>query len=363
MSTSALAAGAPPRVVTGRRRNRLILAVLAIGCGAMLLVNLAFGAVELSAGQVLSILGAQVGADLPWNYSSQQEAVLLEIRLPRAILGILAGGSLAVCGAALQGLFRNPLADPGLIGVSAGAAFAAVVTIVLGGALFAGFMAWARAFALPLAAFTGGLIATVLVYRIASNAGRTIVATMLLGGVAVSAIASAGIGIMVFLADDDQLRTLNFWLLGSLASAGWPTLLPALPLLAAPMVLVPLWARTLNALLLGEAEAAHIGVDVERFKKLLVLLVALGTGAAVALAGIIGFVGLVVPHMIRLSAGPDHRLLLPGAVLLGGTLLPGADLLARLVVIPAEMPIGIITALVGGPFFLWLLIREKGRLG
>jgi iron complex transport system permease protein len=288
------------------------------------------------------------------------EAVLLSIRLPRALLAILVGAALAVAGAAMQGLFRNPLADPGLIGVSTGAALVAALVIVLGSSLPLAFSGLLRDALLPLAAFLGGLGATWLVYRIASREGRTEVATMLLAGIALNAVAGAGIGLLIFASDDQALRDLNFWLLGSLGGVTWDRLLIAAPAMLAP-ALAALWlARPLNALLFGETEALHLGFAVERVKRLVVVLSALAVGASVALTGVIGFVGLVVPHLVRLTLGPDHRVLLPASLMLGATLLLLADLLARTLVLPAELPIGILTSCVGGPFFLWLLLRRRG---
>ncbi|TVR82907.1 MAG: iron ABC transporter [Rhodospirillales bacterium] len=323
--------------------------VLAVGWGAV-----AIGPVEIAV-----ILAHRLGIDLGVAFSARDELILLNIRLPRAVLGALVGATLAVSGAALQGLFRNPLADPGLIGVSTGAALAAALTIVLGGGTGWLLTVIPLNYLLPVAAFAGALVATLLVYRIASRDGRTDVATMLLAGIAINAIAGAAIGLMVFISDDQQLRDLNFWMLGSLGGAGWQTMLPALPLLLLPLLALLLLSGPLNALLLGEQEAVHLGYDVERAKTLIVLLVAAGTGAAVALTGVIGFVGLVVPHLIRLMLGPDHRALLPLSAVLGGVLLLAADMLARTVVLPAELPIGILTSCVGGPFFLWLLMRRR----
>lgn len=353
------------RKATLRRspRRRTVLAALAVLLVLVVLMSLAWGAVEMSLLQALSILGAQLGLDLPWSYNASQEAVLLAIRLPRAIQGAAVGGALALAGATLQGLFRNPLADPQLIGVSGGAALAAVTTIVLGGAILGSTDGIGFQLALPVAAFLGGAIATLVVYRISSLSGRTMVATMLLAGIAIQAIAMAGIGAMIFMADDTQLRTLNYWLLGSLAGGTWDAVLPTLLFVAGPMLVIPLFARSLNAFLLGESEAGHVGIDVERMKRVLVTLVALAAGAAVAASGIIGFVGLVVPHILRLLVGADHRLILPGSILLGGALLIGADLVARTIVVPAELPIGVVTSLIGGPFFIWLIIRTRVRSG
>jgi len=343
-----------------RRRGAVLLALLAVGLAAAFLLAVGQGAVEIAPGQVLAILGAQVGLDLPWAYDSTQEVVLLAIRLPRACLALLAGAALAVCGATMQGLFRNPLADPGLIGVSTGAAVAAASAIVFGGTLAVVVPFVPVAHLIPVAAFGGALAATFVVYRIASRDGRTDIATMLLAGVAINAIAAAGIGLLVFVSDDQELRDLNFWMLGSLSGITWARLLPAmLPILVTVLATI-VFTRHLDALLLGETEALHLGFDVERVKRMLIVLVALAVGATVALSGVIGFVGLVVPHLVRLAIGPEHRTLLPASILLGATLLLVADLLARSLVLPAELPVGILTACVGGPFFLWLLVRRRG---
>ncbi|GAB5467722.1 MAG: iron ABC transporter permease [Rhodospirillales bacterium] len=323
------------------------------------LLALGWGAVTIPPTLIANILAHSLGLAALDPALATEEAVLLSIRLPRVLLAILVGGGLAVCGAALQGLFRNPLADPGLIGVSAGAALAAAATIVFGGLFFAGLPPALRPYLLPLAAFLGGLLVTVIIQRLARSGGRTDVATLLLAGIAVNAIAGAGIGLLFYLADDQQLRAVTLWTLGSLAGRPWSEILPALPLILIALVGLLAMARPLNALLLGEQEAYHLGFAVERLKRRLVLLVALATGAAVAVSGIIGFVGLVVPHLVRLLLGADHRLVLPASALVGASLLLVADLGARHLVLPAELPIGILTSLLGGPFFLWLLLRRR----
>jgi len=340
-----------------RRRRGLFLAGLGVLLALSLFLAVGVGAMAISPGEVAAILGDRLGLALPLAYESAQEAVLLAIRLPRAILGLLAGASLAAAGAALQGLFRNPLADPGLIGVSTGAALAAALAIVVGGAAAPLLPDGTIRFLVPLAAFAGGLAATFIVYRIARRGGRTDVATMLLAGVALNAIAGAGIGLLIFASTDQELRDLNFWLLGSLAGVTWQRLAIAGPLMLLPLMLFSAASRPLNALLMGEREAGHLGYPVDTVKRRLITLAALSVGAAVALTGVIGFVGLVVPHIVRLSVGPDHRVLLPASMLLGASLLLVADLLARTLVVPAELPIGILTSCVGGPFFLWLIMR------
>lgn len=342
------------------RRSRYALAAFAAVLLAAFFLAVGYGAVAIAPLETLAIFLGQLGLDVMGGYEGVQEMVLLAIRLPRAVLALLAGAALAVAGAALQGLFRNPLADPGLIGVSTGSALAAGAAIVLGGALLGLLPVWLSASILPLAAFLGGLVTTLIVYRIASRDGRTEVATMLLAGIALNALAGAGLGLLVFVSDDRQLRDLQFWLLGGLGGVTWSSLLSAAPLILAPTLLLALFSRQLNALLLGETEATHLGFDVERTKRWIIVLAALAVGASVALTGVIGFIGLVVPHLVRLMIGPDHRTLLPASILLGAALLLLADLVARTIVLPAELPVGILTSCIGGPFFLWLLIRRRG---
>jgi len=342
-----------------RTHRRVIVGSFAALWVAAVLAALGVGAVPIPPLEVLAILGRGVGLPLAPGEPAH-ETVLLAIRLPRALLGIAVGAALAVAGAALQGLFRNPLADPGLIGVSTGAALAAATAIVLGAGLVAHVPLLTTRLLVPLAAFGGGLATTLVVYRIASRQGRTDVATLLLAGVAVNAIAGAGIGLLVFLSDDQELRDLNFWMLGSLGGATWKSMLPVLPFIVLPALALPLLARQLDALLLGETEALHLGFPVERCKRWIVGLSALAVGGAVALTGVIGFVGLVVPHLVRLLVGARHRWLMPLSIVLGSALLLIADAFARTVALPAELPIGILTSCVGGPFFLWLLLRRRG---
>lgn len=328
---------------------------------AIILLAVGIGAVEIHPAQVIAILLEELGINSGIAFEERQRAVLMVIRLPRVVMGVLIGASLAVSGAAIQGLFRNPLADPGLIGISSGAALAVALMIVLGGSVLSGITALLGDLALPIAAFLGGVTTTLLIYRLSSFGGQTRIATMLLAGIAINAIAGAGIGLMVFIATDDQLRDITFWSLGSLGRASWDNIGLILPFILLALIPLPFLARALNALLLGEAEAGHLGIPVERVKTLVIVLVALAVGAGVAVTGTIGFVGLVVPHLLRLMVGPNHRILLPGSVLLGAILLVGADLLARTIAVPAEVPIGIVTSLVGGPFFLWLLLQDRAK--
>lgn len=341
-------------------RMRLGRRSLALGGLTMLLLAAAVcgmgtGAMHLTAGEVL-------GALLRWlsgQPAQGNDQIVLMLRLPRVLMATLVGASLACSGTTMQGLFRNPLVEPGLIGVSAGSALGAIAMIVLGGNLLGSVSGIAQgiagSFGIAGAAFAGGLLATVLVYLIGRK--RPGVATLLLAGVAINAIAMAGVGLLTYLANEHQLRDLSFWTLGSLGGTDWKRLAAVAPLMLLPVLLLPRYARALNALLLGEREAALLGFRPERLRPQLVALVALATSAAVAMCGVISFVGLLVPHVLRMIWGPDHRLLLPASALAGATLLIGADSVARLVVAPAELPIGVITALLGGPFFLWLLMR------
>ena len=338
-------------------RALLTLAVLAAGLVVVALFSLTSGASDASVLGVLRHWFAGAPADA---LSARDRIIIHDIRLPRVVMGTLVGAALAVSGAVMQGLFRNPLADPGLVGVSAGAGLGAVAVIVLGTSALAPFTALLGPAALPLAAFCGGLAATLILYRVATRQGRTSVATMLLAGIALAALAMALTGLLVFVADDRQLRDLTFWQLGSLAGATWQKLAAAAAVILPALAAMPFLARGLNALALGEATAAHLGVPVQRLKYAAIVTVSAAVGAAVAISGGIGFVGIVVPHVLRLAIGPDNRYLLPGSALLGAALLLLADAFSRTVVAPAELPIGIVTAAIGGPFFLWILLRRRG---
>jgi iron complex transport system permease protein len=287
--------------------------------------------------------------------------IVWDIRLPRTLGAWLAGALLGLSGAVAQGLFRNPLADPGLIGVSSGAALAAGLTIVLGSLWFPDLPRALGSWTLVLMAFGGGLAVTVLIYLLSRGEGGTRVGLMLLAGIAVNALAGAGLGLLSFLATDEQLRNLQFWLLGSLGGARWSAvaLVGSITLIAGGAGLG--LARALNALALGEAQAVLLGVPVERVKRIAIVVTALAVGAVTATTGIIGFIGLVAPHMVRLLGGPDHRWVLPGSALLGAVLVLLADAVARTLMQPAELPLGVLTAAVGVPFFLLLLRGAHGR--
>jgi len=357
VSGAATALPRPPRL-PGRPPPALALALLASALAAAMLAAVASGAFQLSPAQVLAIALRPL-ADLGVAYSEQQQAVLWGIRLPRVLFGACVGAALALAGALLQGLFRNPLADPTLIGISSGAALGAAAAIVLGVSWMPVAFAALRGYALPLAAFAAGFATTLLVYRLGQSDGRTSLGVMLLAGIAVTAMAFAGIGGMQFIANDEQLRNLTFWSLGSLGGASWHVVAVSGTVVVVAGTAMLRLAPALNALALGEAEAGHLGVDVQRLKRAAVLLAALVVGATVAFTGIISFIGLMAPHFVRLACGPDHRVVLPGSALAGALIAVLADTLARTLAAPAELPMGVVCALLGGPFFLVLLYRQR----
>lgn len=291
--------------------------------------------------------------------TSIEQSILFNVRLPRVIVGLMGGALMAVTGVLMQAFFRNPLADPALIGVATGGALGAVCMIVLGATLFDGFSSQIQGALLPVAAFIGSLTACGIIFTLARQEGVVNVTTMLLCGIAVNAVAGAGIGFLSFMADDAQLRDITFWSLGSLGAASWGHVQAILPAALIVMIFSPYLTAALNALLLGDAEAAHLGFKIEALKLGILLLTCLGAGAIVATCGVIGFIGLIAPHTSRLLVGPDHRIVMPLASLLGAILLISADMIARTAVAPAELPIGVLTAMIGGPLFLWLLRRSN----
>ena len=325
-------------------RPAIFFSALILASVVVVFVSLRNGAVEVSWGEMFG------GGD------STGGRVFRVMRIPRTLMGFLCGGALGICGAALQGLFRNPLADPALVGVSGGAALGAVVGIVIAGPLMG-----ASPFVLPICAFLGALAATFLVQAIASQNGRVLVSTLLLAGIAVNALTGAGIGWMIYGANDSQLRDFTFWSLGSIAGASWSHVLACFPFIILSVAILLWRARALNALSLGESDAWHMGAPVEAAKRSILAASALAVGAGTAFTGTIGFIGLVAPHVVRMFCGADHRLVLPASFLVGGCLLSGADVLARIARAPAEVPVGIVVATIGAPFFVALLLRGKGH--
>jgi len=337
--------------------ERLLL-YLGIGLVPLMLVALMLGPVFIApadlAGALLDPLAQSGSPD-----RAQEVMIISAIRLPRVILAGLVGLCLAVCGTAMQGLFRNPLADPSLIGVSSGASAGASLMIVLGGGALLQGGQFAGLSVVALGAFAGGFLAVILVYRLATSTTGTSVATMLLAGIAISALAGALNSLFSFVADDEMLRRISLWQMGSLDASNWPRVWVAAFAVVVVMTLLPREGTALNAFLLGESEARHLGIAVDRVKRRLIMMTALAIGISVAVAGTISFVGLIVPHIVRLLIGPDHRYLIPASALAGAMLLILADGVARVAVAPAELPTGILTALLGTPFFFSLLAQKR----
>ncbi len=347
------AAEAAPKSL--RSRAYLLTAALSLALLAGCLLSVAIGAYSIPLGDVLSSVQHRIGLG-GRELDRVGESVLWNVRLPRVALALLVGASLGCAGALMQGVFGNPLAEPGVIGISAGAAVGAVASIALGLTFFGN---WT----ITVFAFIAGLITVLLVYTLSRSGGRTEVVTLILTGIAVNAFAGALIGLFIFFADNAQITQITFWQLGSLSQATWPKVLAVLPCALAGLLIAPFYSRKLDLLALGERPARHLGVDVERLRIVLVLVVALLTAAAVAVAGIISFVGLLVPHLLRMANGPGHRFLVPGSALGGALVLVAGDLAARTVAAPAELPLGVLTALFGSPFFFWLLRRTRRKQG
>ena len=319
------------------------------------------GAVDIPIETIID-LGFEVFQSSDKNAVSQQvKTILFDIRLPRICLAILIGAILAISGAVMQGLFRNPLAAPSLIGVSSGASLGASVVIVLAGAWLQSNTAFGLSL-VAVGAFVGSFLVTVLVYRLSTSALGTSVTTMLLAGIAVSALAGAVSGLLSYYADNEMLRQISIWQMGNLSTANWQRVLVLTVVAILVLSLFPRESKSLNALLLGESEARHLGIDVQQVKRKLILLTTLGIGTAVAIGGMIGFVGLIVPHIVRLLIGPDHRWLLPASALAGSVLLLMADTIARIIIAPTELPTGILTAILGAPFFIMLLVQQRREL-
>ena len=347
----------PPRAMPRRPSAAVLLVVSPCVLAATIVTSLAVGPTGISLDALPAVLGALAGGAVDAEVATER-LVLLDLRLPRTLIGLFVGAALALAGAMMQGMFRNPLADPGLIGVSAGAALAAISTIALSDTVLAFWPATFGIHALPLAAFLGGLATTLLLVLVANRSGGLMIGTLLLAGIAFGALANAGSGLLAYLSDDRELRDLTLWSLGSLSGANWDKVTAVVPFALLLAVFTPTMVRSLNGLLLGEAEAFHLGVNVEKAKRILVTLTAAAVGAAVAVAGVIGFVGIIVPHFARLITGPDHRLVLPASALFGGVIVLAADVIARIIVQPAELPIGIVMAAIGAPVFLHLVLRR-----
>jgi iron complex transport system permease protein len=337
------------------RRGAVPALVIVLAVASLLAVGL--GTVWISPGTTLRLLAWKLGlAGPPADVPSSAAVILFELRIPRVLLAMVVGAALAASGAVFQALFRNPMADPAIIGVSSGAALGAIAVIILGGGVLAGGLG------VPAAAFAGALAVSFLVYRLARIGPAVQVATLLLAGIAVAAVISAVISLVMAFAGQ-EIRSIYFWLLGGLAGRGWGALATSAPLVGVGAVLALTTVRDLNLMALGEERAAQLGVEIERFKRRSLATGALLAAAAVSVAGVIGFVGLMTPHILRLVLGADHRRLVPASIVGGAAFMVLADLAARTVRAPEEIPVGAVTALLGGPFFLYLLRRERKGAG
>ena len=345
-----------------RARGITLSIVLAVVLVAGVLLSSIIGQLSISPGEVLGSLLRAVGIDNSLTSSDPIiESTLWVVRFPRIVMALAVGAALAVAGAVMQAIFGNPLAEPGVVGVSSGAALGASAAIVLGGnvAVLAALGSWGTA----VFAFAGGLLATLLVYFMSRANGRTEVVTLLLTGIAINAFAGAGLAFLLFIGDTASREQIVFWQLGSLNGSRWQEVAIVVGVTIVGLVIAALLARRYDLLALGERNARHLGVNVEALRIGSIVLVALLTGVAVAFCGIIAFVGLVVPHIIRMAIGPSHRALILASAVGGGVLLVFADLLARTLVNGADLPIGMLTSLIGGPFFFYLLARQRKRSG
>ncbi|QKF82831.1 FecCD family ABC transporter permease [Halarcobacter ebronensis] len=326
-------------------------------CFVLLLIsivlNITIGAFSISFSEILNTL-------LDPQNNKIYYQVLMDIRIPRVVLGALVGVAFGISGAMMQTLFKNPLADPSIIGVSAGASAGVVLFMLLGSflptLLYSGFLSY---LSLPLSAFLGSVITIFAIYKLATIYNKVAVTVMLLAGIAINAMLGALVGLFTYVSTEDELKSFTFWTMGSLANADMKVILTIFPIVVATYIFAIRKKVELNLMLLGEDEAKNSGVNAEKLKKQLILFVSLAIGTSVAFCGIIGFVGLVVPHIARLIVGSNHKFYLPLSAILGAFILLWADSLARVIISPAELPIGIITSLLGAPFFLWLLIKNR----
>ena len=325
----------------------------------LIILSAGTGAVHLSWPEIIDLIRYRAGADV--NVNPIHEGLFFQIRLPRTFLCVLVGASLSVSGAMMQSLFRNPIVEPGLIGTSAGSAFGAAMLIVLGQNSFFQSFSFLGNLLMPGCAFIGGLIATLLVYYFSASLNRVNISIMILAGIAINAIAAGGTGFLAYIARDPQARSITFWNLGSVSGASWQSVWIVGTSTILGFVLALRFAKPLNALQLGDSEAGYLGINTERLKILVILVNTLLVSVATSIAGIIAFVGLIVPHLLRLLKSSDNRYLLIGSALLGAIVMIVTDMICRVVIAPAEMPIGIVTAFIGAPVFLWLLYRFKNN--
>lgn len=341
------------------KKQKTIILLLALGLLVVATFAMGLGAFYIPVSDIWLLLFQKVGLLKMAAVDEMFADVLFAIRMPRVILGIIVGAALGISGAAIQGIFRNPLAEPGLIGISSGASLFAVLIIAFESILFVGLSEWIGYYLLAFGAFVGAGITAFAVYQISRKDGKPSVTTMLLAGIAINAFAGALTGLMTYMATEQQLRTITFWMLGSLGGATWENVTAIFPFILIPVLILPFFGKSLNAFSLGEVQADLLGMHTDKVKRWVVILSTLAVGASVAVSGIIGFVGLLVPHTVRLLGGVDHRYVLVASMLMGAMVLTLADVLSRILIAPIELPIGVITALLGTPVFLYILIKEK----
>ncbi len=327
------------------------------------LLSITFGPVEISLKQMKDITLYQLGIITNNDsYSPIHKTVFLDIRLPRIILAILVGLGLGTSGAILQGLFRNPLVDPGFIGVSSGAAIGAMITIMFSRYIYSYIPPFITPFTLPILAMAGAFITTMMVYKMSKVANKTNIMAMLLSGIAINALAGSVIGLFVSMSSDSELRSFTFWTLGGLDMADWNITMITSLFIVIPFLIIYKLQYQMDIFMLGDAESEHLGINVESLKKKIILISSIMVGVSVSFCGMIGFIGLVTPHLIRLFIGPNHKYLIPGSAILGAILLIVSDMISKTVIAPAQLPIGVVTSALGAPFFIWLIINQKRRI-
>ncbi|MFL5788633.1 MAG: FecCD family ABC transporter permease [Flavisolibacter sp.] len=347
-------------VSLSKLRYSTIYVILLIVLFFLILLSAKVGAVHLSTKEITDIILHKAGTN-KITVNPIHEGLFFQIRLPRTFLCLFTGAALSVSGALMQSLFRNPIVEPGLIGTSAGSALGAAFLLVMGNASFFSNVSFLGDLLMPLCAFVGGLIATLLVYYFSASLSRVNISVMILAGIAINAIANGSTGFLAYMARDPQARSITFWSLGTLSGATWKSVIIASVSTISGLLLALKFAKPLNALQLGETEAGYLGIHTSRLKITIILINTLLVSVITSLVGVIAFVGLIVPHLLRLIKGSDSKYLIIGSALSGSILLTGADIICRIIIAPAEMPIGIITAFVGAPVFLWLLSRIKNN--
>ena len=340
---------------------RSIYLVMIVVLLILILLSAGTGAVDLSFVEIIDLVKHRLGFKVSGSINAIHEGLFFGIRLPRTFLCVLVGASLSVSGALMQSLFRNPIVEPGLIGTSAGSALGAAMIIVFGNSLMLHSVSILGELLMPAAAFAGGLVATLLVYYFSASLNKVNISIMILAGIAINAIANGATGFMAYVARDPQARSITFWNLGTLSGANWQAVIIVSFSTVIGFVLALRFAKPLNALQLGDDEAAYLGVNTERMKISIILVNTLLVSVATSMVGIIAFIGLIIPHLLRLLRGSDNRYLIIGSALLGAIIMILTDMICRVIIAPAEMPIGIITAFVGAPVFLWLLFRFKNN--